>query len=133
MAAFLFRFAGSPGGSYPDPEFADVPPTHPFADEIAWLVEAGIAEGFGNGTFRPAQNVTRQAMAAYLHRFTGDVPGPFPDPDFDDVPASSPFADDIAWLVDEGVTTGFGDGTFRPTTNITRQAMAVFLRRVDEL
>ena len=28
-----------------------------------------------------------------------------------------------------GVSTGFGDGTYKPTANVTRQAMSAFMRR----
>ena len=48
---------------------------------------------------------------------------------FPDVPNDRRFAVEIGWLVSEGVTTGFEDGTFRPTNPVTRQAMAAFLLR----
>jgi hypothetical protein len=41
---------------------------HPFCKEINWLKANGIATGFEDGTFRPGDNVTRQAMAAFLFR-----------------------------------------------------------------
>gem|GEM_PF-5588179 len=48
---------------------------------------------------------------------------------FSDVPTDHTFHDEIAWLVSEGVTTGFDDGTFRPTVAVSRQAAAAFLQR----
>ena len=48
--------------------FTDVPPTHPFVDEIEEVADAGVANGFPDGSYRPAQAVTRQAMAAFLSR-----------------------------------------------------------------
>lgn len=50
-------------------QFSDVPDTHPFHGEIDWLVDAGIADGYADGTFKPANAVSRQAMAAFLKRF----------------------------------------------------------------
>ncbi|MEO6350398.1 MAG: S-layer homology domain-containing protein [Candidatus Limnocylindrales bacterium] len=44
---------------------------------------------------------------------------------------SNPFHDDIAWLSDYGITTGFGDGTYRPSDPVTRQAMAAFMHRLS--
>jgi len=35
----------------------------------------------------------------------------------------------ICWLKDNGVSTGYGDGTYRPENNITRAEMAVMLKR----
>ena len=49
------------------PSFEDVPVAHPFFDEIEWLASEDIAGGFLDGTYRPGADVTRQAMAAFLH------------------------------------------------------------------
>ena len=49
---------------------------------------------------------------------------------FSDVPDSHPFHSEIDWLAQKRITTGFNDGTYRPTNAVTRQAMAAFLRRV---
>ena len=49
-------------------QFTDVPTNHPFHKEIGAVADAGIAQGFGDGTYKPSNNVTRQAMAAFLER-----------------------------------------------------------------
>lgn len=51
--------------------FSDVPTTHPFFQEIEALAASGIATGYPDGTFRPSNFVTRQAMAAFLARALG--------------------------------------------------------------
>ncbi len=130
VASWLWRAAGSPGGA-PDPGFDDVPPTHPFHEAIAWLADSGITAGYPDGTFRPASTVTRQAAMAWFHRRSGDDPGPFPPTGFSDVPATHPFALDVAWAVDAEVTDGYSDGTFRPTARVTRQAFVAWLHRTD--
>jgi len=114
----------------PGAPFPDVPPDHPFATEIGWLVAEGIATGFEDGTFRPGAAVSRQAAAAFLYRLAGEPPitgaaG------FTDVPTDHPFHDEIAWMVTEGITTGFDDNTFRPASPVTRQAAAAFLYRAS--
>ena len=48
---------------------------------------------------------------------------------FSDVPTSHPFAVEISWLVSRGIANGYPDGTYRPSTSITREAMAAFLYR----
>lgn len=107
--------------------FSDVPLYQQFCTAIEWLTTSGVGGGFVDGTFRPTAPLTRQAVAAFLHRLAGDDPGPFPDPGFSDVPTSSPFYADIAWLVDSGLGGGFADGTFRPGAPVSRQALASFL------
>lgn len=117
----------------PDP-FPDVGPANPFYADIAEMDAVGLSSGFGDGTYRPDETVTRGAMAAFLHRVAGspplaapDAPGPFLD-----VAADHPFAREIAWAADQDVTTGFADGTFRPGEAVTRQAMAAFLHRAEQ-
>jgi len=48
--------------------FSDVPEDHPFYDQITFMEQTGIAGGFPDGTYRPSQPVTRQAMAAFISR-----------------------------------------------------------------
>jgi hypothetical protein len=69
-AAVLFREAGSPteAGACDVPPFEDVATTHRFCREVHWLAATGATEGYADGTFRPTAPVTRQAMAAFLHR-----------------------------------------------------------------
>ena len=67
-AAFLHRLAGEPVPTE-DADFTDVFAGHPFEVAIAWLQEAGVTTGYADGSFGTTKPVTRQAMAAFLHRF----------------------------------------------------------------
>ncbi len=128
-AAFLFRYAGEPEGDW-ESDFDDVPETHPFYEEISWAAEQGVASGFGDGTFRPTVAVSRQASVAFVFRFAGEPEGDW-ESDFDDVPETHPFYEEISWAAELGVTEGFGDDTYRPTRAVSRQAVAAFLFRTD--
>jgi len=73
MAPFLYRAASSPMFTTPTAaSFADVPTTHPFFREIEWMKATGISTGTtqptGKPLYKPADPVSRQAMAAFLHR-----------------------------------------------------------------
>jgi subtilisin family serine protease len=118
-------------GPYPNPGFPDVPTNHPFYTDIAWAAGEGIAKGYSNGTFQPATNLSRGAMVTYLYRLLGEPAGPFPNPGFPDVPTNHPFYKEIAWAADEDITGGYSDGTFRPGDPVSRQALAVFLWRLE--
>jgi hypothetical protein len=110
--------------------FPDVPGTHLFCPEIEWLVNEVITAGYPDGTYRPTVAVARQSMAAFLYRHAGQpafIPPLFPS--FTDVPSTYLFYLSIEWLAQSGVTGGYPDGTFKPTLEINRAQMAVFLYR----
>lgn len=132
MAALIYRMAGSP--SYQAPEsspFVDLPTDHPFYHEIAWLADQGITTGYPDGTFRPAEPVSRAATAAFLYRFAGKPYFSTPVSPFEDLDLDHPFLQEIAWLSAAEVTLGWEDGTFRPADPISRAAMAAFIYRFN--
>ncbi|WP_084104828.1 S-layer homology domain-containing protein [Demequina sp. NBRC 110056] len=144
MAAFLYRYAGSPRVNLPSRSpFRDVPTNAQFYKEIVWLSQQGITTGWdvggGRKEFRPREPIARDAMAAFLYRYAGS-------PSFSP-PSRSPFRDtsrtgtqfykEITWLSSTGISTGWDVGggrkEFRPYDSITREAMAAFLYRYDRL
>lgn len=48
--------------------FSDVPPDAWFANDVKYLVERNIINGYGDGTFRPYSTVTRAELATSLSR-----------------------------------------------------------------
>lgn len=52
---------------------------------------------------------------------------------FPDVFDTTPHKDDIYWLANNGISTGFPDGTFRPMGTVVRCDMAAFLFRMAKL
>lgn len=113
--------------------FVDVPDGAPFSTEIAWLADQGVSTGWSDGTFRPFQPVTRDAMAAFMYRLAGSPAFDAPAVSaFVDVPVTYQFYTEIAWLAASGISTGWETSNgkeFRPWNLITRDAMAAFLYR----
>jgi 2',3'-cyclic-nucleotide 2'-phosphodiesterase (5'-nucleotidase family)/alpha-tubulin suppressor-like RCC1 family protein len=122
--------AGYPVDPEPEPEFPDVSEDHAFFEDISWLVAEGITTGYEDGTFKPTAQVSRQAMAAFLHRLAGEPAVPVGAPTFSDVPVGHPFHEAISWLAAEGISTGYEDGTFKPGQPVSREATAAFLHRM---
>ena len=113
--------------------FDDVNGATPHADHIAWLAAQGISTGFPDGTFRPYDPVARCDMAAFLYRLAGSPeyePSEEAKARFSDVDEGTPHAKEVWWLAEQGITTGFPDGTFRPYDTIVRCDMAAFLHRL---
>ena len=133
MAAFMYRFSGSPAFTPPvSSPFNDVPTDSTFYKEICWLSAEGISTGYGDGGFHPAANVSRQAMSAFMYRLAGSPsfspPGTSP---FNDVATDAAFYAEITWMADQAISTGYGDGGFHPAANVSRQAMAAFMYRLS--
>ncbi|MCC5954285.1 MAG: S-layer homology domain-containing protein [Acidimicrobiia bacterium] len=143
MAAFLWRRAGEPTPSIDEQFFADVDAAHAFYEPIQWMAGEGLSTGTaqadGQPLFKPTEAVSRQATAAFLHRVAVGADGgepaeacsPGSEGPFSDVSAAHPFCEAIAWLADEGIASGYDDGTFRPTVAVSRQAMASFLAKAS--
>ena len=114
----------------PAQRFKDVHPTDQFYTEIEWLASTGITTGWPDNTYRPQNNIERGAMAAFFYRMAGSprVMMPYRSP-FKDVDASYPFYKEIVWMYQQGITTGYPDGTFRPNDSVSREAMAAFFYR----
>lgn len=144
MAAFLYRLAGSPAytpSQADKKQFVDVTEKTPHAREIWWMVSIGLTQGYGDGTFRPQNAVTRADMAAFMHRFYNAfsqhdqfrnwTPSSKAKQRFLDVNSVTNKCEDIWWLGATGISLGFADGRFDPTGSVVRQDMAAFLHRLD--
>jgi hypothetical protein len=133
LAAWLQQYVGEPFTPPVTPTFSDVPASHPFYAAIEWAASEGLVNGYSDGRFKPANPITRQAMATILWRLNNEPPHPPGPPSFTDVPATSLFYDAIEWAAFVHIANGFPDGTFRPTGVITRQSAAAFLFRYNDV
>jgi peptidase, subtilisin family len=112
------------------PIFYDIHKNMPFYQEIQWIGAQGITTGYPDGTFRPADNVERGAMAAFFYRYAGQPEYVMPSTSpFRDVSVGSSFYREITWLHSTGIANGWQDGTYRPVDPIRRDAMAAFIYR----
>lgn len=115
----------------PSTGFRDVPANSQFASSIQWAKARGYLTGWSDGTFRPGENIHRDAMAAVAYRMAGSpaYTPPRTSP-YRDVSPSSKFYKEIAWARQNGLLTGWRDGTFRPTADIDRDATAALFHRM---
>lgn len=138
MAAFLFRYSGDTDFVAPTkPSFADVGTSNPFYRAIEWMkaekISTGTTQPDGTVTYSPLSAVSREAMAAFLYRFSDESFTPPSSPSFADVPPSSAFYTAVEWMKSTGISTGSAgpNGTllYKPADAVSRQAMAAFLHR----
>jgi hypothetical protein len=107
-----------------------------FFEVISWVSLSGMALVTESGVemlYKPGSSVSRQAMAAFVHRLVGDTPSTLTEPFFADVGPSNAFYDDIQWMGESGVSTGTpqsgGKPLYKPSSRVSREAMAAFLHR----
>ncbi|MBB5149092.1 S-layer homology domain-containing protein [Ureibacillus thermosphaericus] len=53
--------------------FKDIPMEHPFASYIEAIQKAGITTGFEDGTFRPAEPLSRMHYAVFMYRAMNNI------------------------------------------------------------
>jgi hypothetical protein len=104
----------------PSPTFTDVPSGHPFYQYIETAYRQGIISGYSDGTFRPANDVTRGQLCKIVVLAEGWPPVNPPSPTFTDVPVGHPFYGYVETAYDHSIISGYTDGTFRPSNNATR-------------
>ncbi|MFI8577884.1 S-layer homology domain-containing protein [Rossellomorea aquimaris] len=112
--------------------FSDVPATHTFFDEITYLSDQEIINGFNDGTFAPSKPVTRAAAAAMIGRAMG-LDGEQRATAFKDVGQSNFASGYIQSAVEDNIISGYTDGTYKPGKVVTRGEMAIFLARAFDL
>ncbi|MFA9446128.1 S-layer homology domain-containing protein [Egicoccus sp. AB-alg6-2] len=131
MASFIYRTFQIPAptvrGGFSD--VSDPNATHAIA--IDALAEAGVAGGYADGTYRPADNVTREQMATFIARAAGLSTAPPQQSRFSDVRVEGTHAGAVNSVAQAGITQGCTpDGTrYCPMDPVSRQQMASFLRR----
>lgn len=108
--------------------FYDVPNNAYFYEAVKWAVKNGITTGVGNDLFAPEQPCTRAQIVTFLWRAAGS-PEPKAASSFADVSMDAYYAKAVAWAVENGITTGTGDGKFSPDATCTRAQSVTFLFR----
>lgn len=99
-----------------------------YRDYIETAAGLGIIAGYPDNTFRPNADVTRGQFVTFLWRLCGE-PEQAGSLSFPDVNSASPYYKAILWAAENGITAGYGDGTFKPNKSITRAEMATFAFR----
>ena len=134
---FLYNLAGKPAVEQTDAvSFTDVASDSWYHDAVAWAVKNGITSGYGTGTFSPDTTCTRAMIVTFLMnyaKYAGIYKAPENPPTFSDVKESDWFYKSVSWAAAEGVTSGYGVGTFQPQVTCNRAMMVTFIKHMAEL
>ena len=136
LVTTLYRLAGEPEVAQAA-TFTDVKAGRYYAEAVAWAEDLGIAKGMTATTFQPEGTVTRQQAATFLYRYVTEyleqeaVEGADLTAFTDGSKVQDYAKTAMSWAVAEGFFEGYGDGTLRPFTALTRAQMAKLLTILD--
>ena len=136
FAVILHRIAGTPEVET-DKSFADVAGDEWYGQAVLWAAEAGVVNGYENGNFGPADNITREQMALMMYRYANylekDTTNEGDLSKFQDAASVSGFAEEaMKWATDKGIITGKGSEepkALDPQGNTARCEAAAIIER----
>ena len=141
LVTVLYRMAGEPDVSEYTEPFTDISEDFWSYDAILWAYNNGIINGYEDGSFRPNDSISRQALCAMLVRYlryagkdlsgigTGNLDS-FTDKDS----ISASLAEDVGIANALDIIRGYEDGSIRPQNGATRaQAATMIMRLLDKL
>ena len=131
VVTFLWRAMGKPAPKTYDNPFVDVDPGAYYYEAVLWAVDNGITAGTGSGKFSPDDPCTRAQVVTFLWRAMSK---PAPDSEknpFGDVFAGDYYYEPVLWAVENGITSGTGNGRFSPEDPCTRGQVVTFLYRTE--
>lgn len=97
-------------------------------EEVSYLVERGVIQGYQDGSFKPHREVNRIETAIMFQRALG-LEAPAHQASFKDIAPGSNFAAVAAAVKEADIFKGNSNGTFGPGDSLTREQMASVLVR----
>lgn len=120
-------------------KFKDLPDSHWAKSSIDTLVSLGLLKGYEDGTVRPDGSITRAEFVTMINSMMKYKLEDKKDDESNTAVVTKNFkdVDNTAWYYQQvliakqqGYIAGFGDDTFRPAENITKEQVCVVLSKV---
>ena len=132
LVTILWRMEGEPVVNYLMP-FTDVDGGAWYAEAVRWAASEGIVTGVSDTSFAPNAEITREQLAAILHRYAGEPATAANLAGYADGASVSAYAvDAMRWCVEHGIITGTTAATLEPQGTATRAQAAAMLMRFAE-
>ena len=129
VVTLLYRLDGAQT-EYETSGFEDVEPGSWYHGPVEWALENGITTGVSETEFAPGRNVIREQFVTFLHRYAGaPEPTALPEDCADWTEVSGYAQKAMAWAVEEGILSGYADGTVKPLRELNRAELAVLMHR----
>ena len=112
----------------PNVDFLDVSRTDWFYYDVRYVCENGLMNGTSRNRFSPYGTATRGMLVTILYRMENE-PRCFGSAAFSDVKPGAYYEKAVIWASQNGIVSGYTDGTFRPDAPVTREQLASILYR----
>ena len=112
----------------PNVDFLDVSRTDWFYYDVRYVCENGLMNGTSRNRFSPYGTATRGMLVTILYRMENE-PRCFGSAAFSDVKPGAYYEKAVVWASQNGIVSGYTDGTFRPDAPVTREQLASILYR----
>ena len=138
LVTVLYRLEGEPATNRSIP-FADVDMGAYYANAVIWAKQNGIVNGVSETEFAPNDNITREQIAAIMHRYAqykgidvsiGENTNILSYDDFDSI--SEYAIASMQYACGSGLIKGKTTSTLNPLDNATRAEIAAILHRFIE-
>lgn len=137
MATVLHRLAGTPTTVY-TPVFSDVPDGRWYTPGVIWAAESTVVKGMGDGTYRPAEDLTHQQIAVMFYNYANWIGiDTSAQADLSTVPGgntvSSWAKEAVSWAVSVGIMPIDSETPLAAKEPANRAQVAIMLQRFDAL
>lgn len=116
---------------FSDDTFHDVKKGDWHYDYVKYVYENNLMQGTENG-FEPDSKMTRAMLVTVIYRMA-KAEKIETSHNFDDVPENAWYCYAVAWAASNGIINGISETEFAPDEYVTREQMAVILRRFAKI
>ena len=109
-----------------DEQFTDVPTGAWYVSAVQYAYDNGIMTGKTATNFAPNANLTRAEFATVLYSQAGK-PAVTYRPIFKDVAQGAWYTSSVLWAYDNGIVSGYANGSFGTSDKITREQLALMM------
>lgn len=103
-----------------------------YADSVKYVYDNGIFSGITDNLFGSDKEVTRGMAVTVLGRLAGINTADYTNSSYTDVDSNMYYAPYIKWATDNNIVAGFGNGIFKPDSNITREQLTRIIKNYND-
>ena len=135
VMTFIWHAEGDPEPASTANPFTDVKPNKWYTNAVLWAYhnDPQITSGATEDSFGLSNPCTRAQVVTFLWHAAGDPEPTSTENPFTDVKPNKWYTKAILWAVENGITSGMGEGIFGTNETCTRAQIVTFLYKADQI